>query len=352
MNRSLRALVFHGGDAYGGRVRAEAACAVDEVVVDVLAVGICGSDVHGFAGETGRRVAGMVMGHEISGVVRAAGSEVTGWIPGDRVVVNPVIGCRSCEACAAGLTNRCRRRRVIGVAPEILGGFAERVTVPAVNLVHFDATVGSAGHSGALVEPLAVALNAVRQTGVAKGDTVAVIGLGMIGLACVWAAVREGAAAVYAGDLDVARVALSERLGHASSPVTGFDLRSGPMHEQLASTGHAPAHRAVDAVGLSVTLTDAVRSVAPGGVVGMVGMGVPRIDLNIYEITTDEKSLVGSFCYSEAVFAECAAAVAAGEIDPSLFIDAVVSMDDAPAAFTRLAEQASSSIKTIVLPRP
>lgn len=347
----MRALVFHGNEGMAVERIPEPAYGPGDALVRVVAVGICGSDVHGFAGETGRRAPGMVMGHEISGVVEALGADVHVWAVGDQVVVNPVIGCRRCTACAAGLTNRCARRRVIGVAPDIIGAFAERIAVPATNLVRFEPVGTAHARDGSLVEPLAVALNAVRQAGVGRADSVAVIGLGMIGLACVWAALREGAAVVYAGDVDPDRARLSERLGTPSAPVLGLDLRSGPLHEQLAAHGRSPVDRAVDAAGLSVTLADALKSVAPGGVVGMVGMGAPQLELDMYEITTNEKALVGSFCYSEPTFAECAAAVAAGEVDASLFVDAVVSMDDAAQAFRDLATRASASVKTIVLPQ-
>lgn len=345
----MRALVFRGADGMRVEQIAVPAPGPGDVLVDVVAVGICGSDVHGFAGETGRRSAGMVMGHEISGVVVEVGAAVHGWSVGDRVVVNPVIGCRSCAACAIGATNRCPRRQVIGVAPNVIGGFAQRIAVPAGNLVAFDTTHGRAV-DGSLVEPLAVALNAVRRARVSDGDCVAVVGLGMIGLGCVWAAAREGAAVIYAGDVDPARVALARRIA-PDVQLVGFDLRDRPLHEQLMSHQVPPPDRAIDAVGLAITCRDAMRCVRPGGVVCLVGMGAPELELDAYELSTNEKSLVGSFCYTEQVFAECADALAAGRLDSSLFVDDVVVLEQAPRVFTDLATRARNSVKTVVLPQ-
>ncbi len=123
-----------------------------EVILEVDAVGICGSDIHGFAGITDRRKPGVVMGHEIGG--RIAGSDET-------VTVFPQLGCQTCPQCLHGLEQLCDNLRIIGVDPTRMGGFAERLPVPAANVVRMP---GASAVTAALVEPYAVALNAISRT--------------------------------------------------------------------------------------------------------------------------------------------------------------------------------------------
>jgi threonine dehydrogenase-like Zn-dependent dehydrogenase len=171
----------------------------------------------------------------------------------------------------------------------------------------------------------------------------------MIGLACVWAARREGADVVYAGDVDASRVELACSLAPGGA-VVGFDAGGEALHDRLVRQGVPLPDRCVDAVGLAATCRDALRAVRVGGVVSIVGMAAPVVELDMYEVTTNEKTLVGSFCYSAATFEECAEAVAAGEVDAALFVDSVIGLDDAPQTFAELAAHTRSSVKTIVLP--
>jgi threonine dehydrogenase-like Zn-dependent dehydrogenase len=325
-------------------------CAPGDVIVEVIAAGICGSDIHGFAGETGRRTVGMVMGHEVVGVVSSVGTGVQNWQAGDQVCVNPVIGCRQCSACLAGLTNRCPRRKVLGVAPDLVGAFAERICVPATNLVPFQPEGDVGPNFGSLVEPLAVGLNAARQAGIRPGDSVAVIGLGMIGLACVWAALREGAARVFAADLDQSRATLLSEL-LPGEPIVAVDPRQTSIIDATRAVYPDGLDVAIDAVGMSSTCRDALSAVRAGGTVALVGMGAPQLELSAYELTANEKRLVGCFCYSEQTFAECAHAVASGQVDPAVFVDTVVAMTDAPAVFAELASGRRTSVKTLILPQ-
>ena len=182
------------------------------------------------------------------------------------------------------------------------------------------------------------------------GSTVAVIGLGMIGMACVWAAAREGARVVYAADVDSQRARNAELLAPPGR-IVGIDSRGSSLSAELARRGAEPVDAVIDAAGLSVTVGDAVRATRPGGNVSLVGMATPNLDLSAYEITTQQRSILGSFCYSEQVFAECADLIARGEVDRSAFVDSVITLDEAPATFHALATAQQSSIKTFVLPQ-
>lgn len=344
----MQALVFHGARRMSLDSVAVPAPAPDQVLVRVTSVGICGSDVHGFAGETGRRLAGTIMGHEIAGVVHALGAAVDGCAVGDTVCVNPVVGCGRCAACAVGESNRCDRVRVIGVSPDLPGGLADYVVAPASNLVRFHSAGDRPPLEASLVEPLAVGLNAVRRAGVRAGDRVAVIGLGMIGLACVWAALRDGAAAVYAGDADASRLLGVEPFA-GSGDVRPVDLSgSATLRDRLRDHGSTHVDAVIDAVGVSATVAGGLDVLRPGGTLALVGMGAPRLELTAYNVSTAERTIAGSFCYTRQVFAECAAALMSGEVDARLFIDDVISSAQAPAAFRALADGARSSVKTVV----
>ncbi|HEX3206723.1 MAG TPA: alcohol dehydrogenase catalytic domain-containing protein, partial [Propionibacteriaceae bacterium] len=132
-----------------------------QVVVDVIATGICGSDFHGYSGENGRRHPGQIMGHETVGRVRELATDVAGLTVGELVTVNPVMSCHACPACLSGQEHWCTRRVVLGVAPEIPAAFADRVVVPAANIVPLPDDMPE--ELGALVEPLAVGYHAVRR---------------------------------------------------------------------------------------------------------------------------------------------------------------------------------------------
>src|SRR5205809_926797 len=143
----------------------------DEVIVQPEAAGICGSEIEGYLGRMSNRTPPLVMGHEFAGTVAAAGGRAGREWSGRRVAVNPLLSCRSCARCVAGERNLCAQRRLIGV--HVAGGFAERVAVPAANLVALPDRVDA--RTGALVEPLA---NAVHAVGLVRpGGAVLLLGL-------------------------------------------------------------------------------------------------------------------------------------------------------------------------------
>src|SRR5438105_5235112 len=155
----------------------------DEVLVHVKACGICGSDVHGYDGSSGRRIPPIIMGHEAAGTVEAMGSHVSGIRVGDRVTFDSTIYCGSCAYCRSGEVNLCNRRQVLGVStPEYrrAGAFAEYVVVPR-RITH-NLPVNIPFAEAAMVEPLAVAVHAVSLSEISENNTALVVGAGMIGL--------------------------------------------------------------------------------------------------------------------------------------------------------------------------
>jgi len=186
----------------------------DEVLLRVRACGICGSDIHGWDGSTGRRRPPLIMGHEASGEIAAVGSRVDGWRVGERVTFDSTISCGECPSCRSGHVNLCDRRRVLGVAPAEYrqhGAFAEFVTLPPRILYRLPDALSF--EQAAMVEPVSIAVHAVQRVRVSPTDTAVVVGSGMIGLFVIQALRWAGAKRIIALDLEEKRLALARELG-------------------------------------------------------------------------------------------------------------------------------------------
>jgi threonine dehydrogenase-like Zn-dependent dehydrogenase len=334
----MRALVFRGPWDLAVEDRPEPAPAAGDALLEIVATGICGSDLHGYTGETGRRHPGQVMGHETVGRVLAdrTGTHAAGSL----VTVNPVLGCRACPACAAGTPQLCPQRRVIGVERDLSAAFAERMVAPARNVVPLPE--GTPPEIGSLVEPLAVGYHAVRRAAPTAADAVYVVGGGPIGQAVALAARRLGCGTVVVAELAAARRDLLTRLGFATVDPAG-------QPDARAALG-GPADVVVDAVGSTRTLQAALDIAALGGRIVLVGMAAPRVEIAAYAVSTEERTIFGSFSYGEAEFADTArwAGAHAAELQP--LIEARVTLADAPDTFRALADGTLSASKVLVYP--
>ena len=186
----------------------------DEVLVKVAACGICGSDIHGFDGSTGRRIPPLVMGHEAAGTICEVGSSVTDFRIRDRVTFDSTISCGKCSFCQRGQVNLCDSRQVLGVSCGEYrrhGAFAELVVVPARILYRLPDEL--AMEHAALVEAVSVAVHAVRRSQLSRGETAVVVGTGMIGLLVVQVLKHFGCSRVLAVDQDERRLELARDLG-------------------------------------------------------------------------------------------------------------------------------------------
>ena len=339
----MKALVLHGDYDIRVEHRPDPVAGPGEVVVAVLATGICGSDFHGYSGENGRRQPGQVMGHETVGHVADAGAGVDGLAVGQLVTVNPMMPCGDCDACSVDYAPACVNRSVIGVTPEISAAFADAMVVPARNVVVLPD--GMVPEVGALVEPLAVGWHAVRRGTPTPTDRVVVIGGGPIGQACVLAAQRAGVATVMVTDVDERRRELCARLGAATADPAAADFAA---HVRDGLGG--PATLVVDAVGVNATMGDAFALSGPGARVVLVGMGSPRLDLAAYDVSTGERSVIGSFCYTDEEFRDTASWVGANATRLRTLIDGRVGWDGAPGSFEALARGTSAASKILVFP--
>ena len=314
-----------------------------QAVVEVIATGICGSDFHGYSGENGRRHPGQIMGHETVGRVRELGADVAGLRVGQLVTVNPVMSCQACPACLAGQEQWCARRVVLGVAPEIPAAFADRVAVPAANIVPLADDMPE--ELGALVEPMAVGYHAVRRGLPRPEDRVLVIGGGPIGQACILAARRLGVQAVALSDVSQSRRDLCAQLG-----AEVVDPSVGDLQEAVAERLGGPATLVADAVGVSATVADALAASGLGSRIVLVGMGTPRLELSAYALSTQERALIGSFTYSAAEFIDTAEWVGTVPDGIDAMIDGRVGWEGAPQSFDDLARGRSAASKILVFP--
>lgn len=317
----------------------------DEVLIRVQACGICGSDIHGADGSSGRRQPPIIMGHEASGEIAEVGAAVTDWQVGQHVAFDSMLYCGECEACKSGRTNLCPDRRVIGVSCDDYrrdGAFAEFVKLPA--RVLFKMPDGLSFEEAAFGEPVAVAMHAVRQVGIKGGETVLVIGAGLIGLLVVQALKAAGAARVFCTDLDEKRLALAKTLGADEA------WQPGETNEAVKQlTEGFGADVVMEVVGIEPTIKQAIACVRNGGAVGCVGNLAPNVEMPLQQVVTREITLFGS-CASSGEYGDALAAVAKGDIQVKPLISAVDGLDQGNDWFARLHKNEEGHLKVILKP--
>lgn len=319
----------------------------EDVVVTVRAVGICGSDVHGMDGSSGRRIPPLVMGHEAAGVIERVGAGVRGWSPGDAVTFDSTVFCGRCPACLGGRINLCERRRVLGVAtPDYRrdGAFAERVVVPSRILHRVPAGVSMV--EAALAEPLAVALHAVgRAPGVAEGSAL-VIGAGVIGLLIVASLRAAGCERIVVTDLSAGRLDRATAMGATDT----IPADAPGLEERLrALTDDRGPDVVFEAVGIPATVAQAIVSARMGGTVVLVGNVAPTAALPIQWVVSRELSLLGSAA-SCGEFPLALERIAAGQVDVGRLVSEVGTLEDGAAWFARLREPGTALLKVVLQP--
>jgi len=319
----------------------------DDVLVRVQACGICGSDVHGFDGSTGRRVPPLVMGHEAAGLVARVGARVTSFHQGDRVTFDSMISCGLCYYCRRGQINLCDERRVLGVSCGEYrqnGAFAEYVAVPQHVVYRLPDSL-SFEHA-ALIEPVSVVFHAVSLTPITLGDTAVVVGTGMIGLLVVQALRLAGCGRVFAVDLDARKLELAKKLGADE----GFNPSQADVRAEVASrTQGRGADVALEAVGATAPINTAIASLRKGGALTLVGNLSPKAEVPLQAIVTRELKLMGS-CGVKGEYPASIEMLARGRIRVADLISAAAPLEEGPAWFDRLYRQEPGLLKVILKP--
>ncbi len=325
----------------------EPACAPDEVLIRVAACGICGSDVHGYDGGSGRRIPPIVMGHEAAGTIERVGAEVSEYRPGDRVTFDSTVYCGHCEFCRRGEVNLCETRQVLGVSCTEYrrnGAFAELVAVPARILYRLPD--GFPMEEAAMLEAVSVALHGVAVSKLQGGERVLVIGAGMIGLLTAQATREAGCSSVLIADIDAARLQMAADVG-----IPDTLQFSGPelVAEVLRRTHGRGVDVVLEAVGRAETVTAAIDCVGRGGTVTLIGNIQPEVVLPLQKVVTRQVRLQGS-CASAGEYTEAIRLLFSGAITVKPLISAVSSLDDAASWFKRLHAREAGLLKVVVTP--
>ena len=319
-----------------------------DVLVQVAACGICGSDVHGYDGTSGRRIPPIVMGHEAAGVVAAVGSEVSEFAVGDRVTFDSTVYCGVCDFCRKGEVNLCDNRQVVGVSCgdySRAGAFAEYVAVPA--RIVYKLPDKLAFSEAAMLEAVSVALHAVAVSDVKGGESALVIGAGMIGLLTLQAARAAGCSPVFVMDIDATRLKAATDLGADKTILaSGAEL----TNEILRLTGGRGVDVVLEAVGRNETIAAAIDCVRKGGTVTLIGNITPQVNLPLQKVVSRQIRLQGS-CASSGEYPQAMELMAAGKIRVGALITAVAPLGDGPAWFDRLHSGEPNLMKIVLDPR-
>jgi L-iditol 2-dehydrogenase len=318
-----------------------------DVLIAVKACGICGSDIHGYDGSTGRRLPPLIMGHEAAGVVVAVGVDVASIQVGDRVTFDSTVSCGHCYYCQAGEVNLCDNRQVLGVSCAEYrrnGAFAEYVAVPEHILYKLPDSF--AYSKAALIEAVSIAVHAAKITKIQPGNSAVVIGAGMIGLLAVQAFRVLGCTQVFAVDLEENRLELACRLGADQ----GFLATSPDLVDQLreVTDGRGP-DIAVEVVGAQKSLLTAIHAVRRGGKITLIGNLAPSVEIPLQTIVTRQLSLLGS-CASAGEYGECIRLMQEGSINVDPLISAVAPLEDGAAWFDRLYSREPGLMKVVLQP--
>ena len=300
MLHSCSSIVIHAAGDLRVEPQEVAAPGAGEVLVQMQAGGICGSDLHyyhhgGFGPIKLREP--MVLGHEVSGVIRALGTGTGDLQKGQLVAVSPSRPCHSCDFCAKGQHNHCLNMRFYGSAmpfPHIQGAFQEHLIVSAAQCAPAE---GLTATQAAMAEPLAVCLHAVAQAGDLTGKTVLVTGCGPIGALCILAARHAGAARIVATDLSDYTLSMAQLCGADTALNTSKDPQS--LEAFQTDKGQIDVH--LECSGAAAALAAGVTCLRPGGVLVQLGLG-GDMTVPMQALTAKEITLRGSFRFHEEFF--------------------------------------------------
>ncbi|MGM0620424.1 MAG: galactitol-1-phosphate 5-dehydrogenase [Bacteroidota bacterium] len=319
----------------------------DEVLIKVKACGICGSDVHGMDGSTGRRKPPLIMGHEASGEIVETGSEVTGWKKGDRVTFDSTVYPLNDWYTLKGRYNLSDNRQVMGVSPEEFkrhGAFADLVAVPQ-HILH-KIPEGVSFTEAAMVEPIAVAAHAINVSGLKPGDSAVVVGTGMVGTFVVKLLKIFGANPVIAVDIDDQKLKLAREFG-ADYTFNSSEKNLRQKIEEL--TKKRGADLAFEVVGITDSVNTAVNSIRKGGTVVLVGNLSPVIQFPLQKVVTQEIKVQGS-CAINGEYELVLDLLAAKKVNVSKMVSAVAPLSKGAGWFKRLYNKESDLNKVILVP--
>ncbi len=316
----------------------------DEIMIEVKACGICGSDLHIYEWEPFIRWVTLprVLGHEVAGVIHEVGEEVTGFEPGDRVVTETWGGCGNCYYCRLGKFNHCMYQKRIG--QHVDGGMTKYVTVPANSLYKIPEEVDFLEAS--VIEPLGVMLHAFERCDMKPGDDVAIIGPGPLGLLGVMLAKASGASKVFVSGLkaDSERLEFARKLGAVTVNSADENLKD----KIFDLTDAKGVDIVMDVSGGKGSLTEAAGVAKLGGQIGLVGLG-PESMFNANIIVDKELSVQGSFRRQPSSWYRAIKLVASRVVDAKSIITHVLPLERADEGFQSLLRK--EDVKIVLVPQ-
>ncbi len=339
----MKAAVWYGGKDIRIEDTPKPTVRSHDVLVRVRSVGICGSELHAYEGISKRRRPPLIMGHEFSGEITELGGNAEYLSEGDRVAVDPVIRCGACDQCLRGQGNVCRNLRLTGLHTS--GAFAEYVSAPARNCHKLSDNVSF--EEGSVAEPVSVAVHAVNRTPIKLGDTVAVIGAGIIGLTVLQAAKLAGAARVFVTDILDYRLDFARRVG---ADMTVNSAAENPVEKIRKATDGLGVDVALEAVGLEVTVRQAMEMAAIGGKLTIIGNLTKTMTLDIQDAVLKEFDIKGSYCYTQEDFRRAVNFIEDRRIDAKSLITNVFPLDEAEKGFELLHKKTDRVLKVLLKP--
>ena len=337
----MKALVYVGPEKMEVQSLPDPKVGAGEVLLEISAAGICGSDIHGFLGHSERRKPGLVMGHETVARIAEIHPTVTGWRVSDRVSFNPLVSCRSCPACLEGRQNVCADWKLFGM--DLLHGtYAEYVSVPACQLLSLSEAI--AEPEAILVEPLAVVIHAFRVSVADTPRTMVIFGAGPIGALALVLAKLRGVPRVCVVDVNPERLAVARALG-ADLAVDGG--RADALAQVRSWTQGRGADHVVEAVGVEATRRAAVAASSKGGRILFLGLAENDSALPWIEMTRNEQAVFTSFAYTPRDFEAAVRLVEARRFDLKPWTE-TRPLADGQAGFVKMAHGPGATLKLML----
>lgn len=313
-----------------------------EVLVRVRACGICGSDILSFEGAHPFVNYPIVQGHEFSGEVAEVGEEVEVLKKGDRVVVQPSVYCGKCNQCLRGRYNICDELKVLGRRED--GAFAEYVCANAIMAYKMPSRMSY--EDGALVEPAAVAVHAIRRSNLKLGDSVVILGAGPIGLMLLQCCKAAGARSVAITDMAKSRLQIAGRLG---ADITIDIAAKDPVSIIESQYGKDGVDLVFEAVGAKVTIDNAIRIARKGAEIVIVGQA-GEIPVNAGLILRNELLVSGTLMYGHQDFPRAITLISQGRVKTSDLITHRFSLEQVMEAYQLIEKRKENVVKVLIIP--
>jgi len=339
----MKAAIWYGGKDIRIEDVPEPEIKENDVLIKVKAVGICGSEFHAYEGISERRKPPLIMGHEFSGEIEEIGKNVENLRKGDRVVVNPIIHCLKCDNCLSGKPNICENMHLIGLHTP--GAFAEYIAVPSENCYRIPSDLSF--EEASMVEPMAVGVHAVKKAFLKINDDVAIIGTGTIGLCTLQAAKISGAGRIICSELIESRLKLAEKIG-ANILINAKEI--DPIEKVMELTNGKGIDIAFEAVGIQKTIQQAINMIKKGGSVVVIGMLTKKMELDMLDIVTKEKRIIGSYVYTPLDFKIALKLISEKRVNVKSLITHVFSLKEILKGFETLSKNREETIKVIIKP--